>query len=127
MQPPVQRRSALQRRIECLAVVSECHPVDDQVFLISGRKQTVQQAYLERVCPVTGTSLTLPRLARRCAVTQHALIEQLVIAEDGRILSGIELDSAQRHEYFFSAPLRSNDEHQIHDYPPTIAKEQRQI
>lgn len=75
----------------------------------------------------TGASLALARLTRRYSVTQQALIEQLVSAEDERILAGIELDSAQWREYFANTSLRSNDDHQIHDYPTTITKEQRQI
>jgi hypothetical protein len=63
----------------------------------------------------TGASLALGRLARRYAVTQQALIERLVIAEDERILAGIELDSAQWHAYFDNPSLRSNDGDQIEE------------
>jgi hypothetical protein len=61
----------------------------------------------------SGASLALARLARRYAVTQQALIERLVIAEDERILAGIELDSAQWRAYFAGTSLRSNDGDQI--------------
>ncbi|HVQ17354.1 MAG TPA: hypothetical protein VMS40_27310 [Vicinamibacterales bacterium] len=66
----------------------------------------------------TGASLALARLARRYAVTQQALIERLVIAEDERILAGIELDSAQWRAYFAGTSLRSNDGDQIHEKLP---------
>jgi hypothetical protein len=66
----------------------------------------------------TGASLALARLAHCYAVTQQALIERLVIAEDERILAGIELDSAQWHAYF-AASLRSNDGDQIYEKIPT--------
>jgi hypothetical protein len=66
----------------------------------------------------TGASLALARLARRYAVTQQALIERLVIAEDERILAGIELDSAQWRAYFACTSLRSNDGDQIHEKLP---------
>jgi hypothetical protein len=62
----------------------------------------------------TRASLALTRLARRYAVTQRALIERLVLAEDERILAGIELDSAQWRAYFADPALRSNDGNQIH-------------
>ena len=66
----------------------------------------------------TGASLALARLARRYAVTQQTLIERLVIAEDERILGGIEPDSAQWRAYFAGTPLRSNDGDQIHEKLP---------
>jgi hypothetical protein len=66
----------------------------------------------------TGAAQALARLARRYAVTQQALIERLVIAEDERILAGIELDSAQWRAYFANPSLRSNDSDQIHEKLP---------
>ena len=75
----------------------------------------------------TRASLALARLARRYAVTQQALIEQLVVAEDERILAGIEPDSAQWRAYFPNPSLRSNDgDRYMKNSPKTIAKEQRQ-
>ena len=65
----------------------------------------------------TRASLALARLARRYAVTQQALIEQLLIAEDNRILAGIELDSAQWRAYFVDTVLRGNDGDQIEKLP----------
>ena len=62
----------------------------------------------------TRVALALSRLARRYAVTQQALIERLVLAEDKRILAGIKLDSAQWRAYFVDPSLRSNDGDQIH-------------
>ncbi|WP_236720999.1 hypothetical protein [Paraburkholderia phytofirmans] len=58
----------------------------------------------------TRASLALARLARRYAVTQRALIERLVIAEDERTLAEIEPDSVQWHAYFAVTSLRSNDD-----------------
>ncbi|MFM0617489.1 hypothetical protein PQR37_25870 [Paraburkholderia nemoris] len=46
------------------------------------------------------------------------MIERLVIAEDERILAGIELDSAQWRAYFAAPSLRSNDGDQIHEKLP---------
>lgn len=57
----------------------------------------------------TCAGLALARLARRYGVTQRALIERLVIAEDEHILSGIELDSPQWREYFGDTALRGNE------------------
>jgi len=42
----------------------------------------------------------LKRLARRYGVTKQELIERLAIAEDDRILAGIELDSPEWNTYF---------------------------
>lgn len=65
----------------------------------------------------TRASLALARLARRYAVTQQVLIEQLLIAEDDRVLTGIELDSAQSRAYFADTVLRGNDGDQIEKLP----------
>jgi hypothetical protein len=69
----------------------------------------------------TRASLALARLARCYAVTQRALIERLVIAEDDRILAHIELDSAQWHAYFADTSLRSNADDQIHEKRENMA------
>ena len=46
-----------------------------------------------------GAHFALKRLARRYGVTQREMLEQLIIAEDDRILSGIELDSPEWDAY----------------------------
>jgi hypothetical protein len=69
----------------------------------------------------TRASLALARLARRYAVTQRALIEQLVIAEDERILADIELDSMQWRTYFADTSLRSNGDDQLHEKGENMA------
>ena len=75
----------------------------------------------------TRAFLALGRVARRYAVTKQELIEKLIIAEDERVLAGIDCDSAQWQEYFDSSLLRSHDGRQLRDDPPTTTKEQRQI
>jgi len=42
----------------------------------------------------------LKRLARRYGVTKLEMIERLALAEDERILAGIELDSPEWNTYF---------------------------
>jgi hypothetical protein len=69
----------------------------------------------------TRASLALARLARRYAVTQRALIEQLVIAEDERILADIELDSMQWRTYFADTSLRNNGDDQLHEKGENMA------
>jgi hypothetical protein len=69
----------------------------------------------------TRAALALARLARRYGVTQRALIERLVIAEDERILAGIKHDSAQWCAYFATPPLRRNDDNQIHEKGENMA------
>ena len=69
----------------------------------------------------TRASLALARLARRYAVTQRALVERLVIAEDERILAGMELDSPQWRAYFADTSLRSNDGGPIHETGENMA------
>jgi hypothetical protein len=56
----------------------------------------------------TGCALALGRLARRYGVTQQALIERMLLAEDERILSTIASDSVEWSEYFGLAPLASS-------------------
>lgn len=51
----------------------------------------------------TGSVLELKRIARRCGVTQQALIERLLHEGDERILGGISVDSAEWKEYFGTA------------------------
>jgi hypothetical protein len=69
----------------------------------------------------TRAALALARLARRYAVTQRALIERLVIAEDERILADIKHDSAQWCAYFAIPSLRRNDDDQIRETGETMA------
>jgi hypothetical protein len=54
----------------------------------------------------TGCALALGRLARRYGVTQQALIEMMLLAEDERVLSHIPADSAEWNEYFGVASLQ---------------------
>jgi hypothetical protein len=42
----------------------------------------------------------LKRLARRYGVTKLEIIERLAVAEENRILAGIELDSPEWNAYF---------------------------
>ena len=53
----------------------------------------------------SGTALALDRLARRYCVTKQEMIERLVIAEDDRVLSDIELDSPEWDAYFGTAAV----------------------
>jgi hypothetical protein len=69
----------------------------------------------------TGAFLALARLARRYGVTRQTLIEQMVIAEDERILADMEPDSAQWCAYFATASLRRNDDDQIRETGETMA------
>jgi hypothetical protein len=57
----------------------------------------------------TAASLALARLARRYSVTQRAILECLILAEDERILAGIEFDTLEWANYFGTASLRSRD------------------
>jgi hypothetical protein len=75
----------------------------------------------------TRAFLALARVARRYAVTKQELIERLIIAEDERILAGLDSDSVQWQEYFDGSLLRSNGDRQLRDHPTTTTKEQRQI
>lgn len=56
----------------------------------------------------TRCALALARLARRYGVTQQALLEQMLQAEDDRILATIASDSEGWHEYFGVATLGGN-------------------
>lgn len=47
----------------------------------------------------TRTSLALDRLAARYGVTKREMLEKLVIAEDEKLLSGMEPDSADFEAY----------------------------
>jgi len=44
--------------------------------------------------------IALERLARRYGVTKLEIIERLAVAEEDRILAGIELDSPEWNAYF---------------------------
>ena len=57
----------------------------------------------------TSTSLAVGRLARRYAVTKQDLIEKLIVAEDERVLAGLDFDSAEWQEYFDDKLLCSSD------------------
>jgi hypothetical protein len=48
----------------------------------------------------TRFALALKRIARRYGVTQHVMIEKLLLAEDERILDEIADDSAEWNKYF---------------------------
>jgi hypothetical protein len=72
----------------------------------------------------TRASLAIARLARRYAVTQRALIERLVIAEDERIHAQIEPDSVQWHAYFAVTSLSSNANDHIHEKGGNMAPAQ---
>lgn len=50
----------------------------------------------------TAASLALARLARRYCVTKRTMIERLLIAEDERILSALDIDSPAWDVYFQS-------------------------
>jgi len=51
----------------------------------------------------TGASLALDRLSKRYGVTKREMLERLIIAEDERILAGIEFDSSEWDSYFGKA------------------------
>ena len=51
----------------------------------------------------TGASLALDRLSNRYGVTKREMLERLIVTEDKRILSGIELDSPEWDNYFGKA------------------------
>lgn len=48
----------------------------------------------------TGAALALKRIARHDGVTQQALLEKLLLAEDQRIIDGIAVDTAEWNRYF---------------------------
>jgi hypothetical protein len=56
----------------------------------------------------TAASCALARLAHRYCVTQRALIERLLLAEDERILAELAADDAQWENYVNRGALRSN-------------------
>lgn len=47
----------------------------------------------------TGAALALDRLAVRYSVTKREMLEKLVIAEDEKLLSGMDPDSAEFQAY----------------------------
>ena len=51
----------------------------------------------------TGAALAMARLARRYGVTQRALIENMVLDEDARVLATLASDSAEWDSYFARA------------------------
>lgn len=57
----------------------------------------------------TAAGFALARLAHRYGVTQRAMVERLLIAEDDRILADIASDSAAWEAYLNRATLRSNE------------------
>ena len=56
----------------------------------------------------TSAHCALVRLTRRYGVTMREIIERLVLAEDERIVAGLELDTPEWDTYFELKPLRSN-------------------
>lgn len=51
----------------------------------------------------TSASLALDRISNRYGVTKREMLERLIVAEDERILAGIELDSLEWKAYFGEA------------------------
>ena len=56
----------------------------------------------------TSAHCALERLARRYGVTLRDMLERLILAEDERIVAGLELDTPEWDAYFGQGPLRSN-------------------
>jgi hypothetical protein len=48
----------------------------------------------------TAAALALQRVARRNKVTQREMLERFILAEDERVLAGIELDTPEWDAYF---------------------------
>lgn len=48
----------------------------------------------------TGAALALARLACRYGITQRELVEQILLAEDERVLATIEIDTSEWGTYF---------------------------
>jgi hypothetical protein len=48
----------------------------------------------------TGSALALKRISRRYGITQQALLERVLLAEDERILQKISVESAEWNKYF---------------------------
>ncbi|MFZ2449705.1 MAG: hypothetical protein WAW36_04200 [Methylovulum miyakonense] len=48
----------------------------------------------------TGAAWALDRISRRYGVTKREILDRLIVAEDERILSGIELGSPEWDNYF---------------------------
>ena len=48
----------------------------------------------------TAAHLALMRIVRRYGVTQRAMLERFILAEDERVLAGIELDTPEWNAYF---------------------------
>lgn len=56
----------------------------------------------------TAAAFALARLAHRYGVTQRAILEQLLIGEDERILTSLASDDAEWNAYLNREPLRGN-------------------
>lgn len=66
----------------------------------------------------TGAAFALVRLSRRYGVTQRALVEAMVLAEDSKVLATIAMDTAEWEEYFsHKAPFGgvNPDTSSVHD------------
>ncbi len=48
----------------------------------------------------TGAALALARISQRYGVTKREILDRLIVAEDKRILSGIEFGSPEWDDYF---------------------------
>lgn len=55
----------------------------------------------------TACALALARLARRHGSTQREFLEKLVLAEDGKVLATMALDSPEWSAYFQPQPMRA--------------------
>ena len=53
----------------------------------------------------TAAHLALIRVARRYGVTQREMLERFILAEDERLLAGIEMDTQEWDEYFGDAAV----------------------
>jgi hypothetical protein len=65
---------------------------------VSGKDGKGQRRVNVWLC--TGAALALKRIARRYGLTQQALIEKLLLAEDERVFEKISVDSAEWDKYF---------------------------
>ena len=53
----------------------------------------------------TQAHMALERIARRYGVTQREMLERFILAEDERLLAGIEIDTQEWDEYFGDAAV----------------------
>lgn len=51
----------------------------------------------------TRAALALRRLANRCGVTQREILEKLLVAEEERVIQGLDLDSEEGKNYLDGA------------------------